>query len=286
MRERFETAGTHYFLMGETAMGWDSGAGPDEGGNVENYGTISRYIGPDALDGQFDFVLYHSSALSFASDTPGRGMSHVDFWTRASQSHFPAGAIMTPYLGSHDTSRWLSVASDPGRAGNKWSNLPAAPTTTEAYDRMVVAFGWLMALPGAPLLYMGDEYGEFGGADPDNRHMLRFGSELSAFEVSQLARVSAMGRARAALPGLRSADYRPLLVTDDVWIVARGRGADLVIVALNRGAGAATLSVPVPVDVAADGRAFRDALGSAGSWSVARQSLDLSLPARSVRYLR
>ncbi len=286
VRERFEQAGTHYFLMGETAMGWDSGAGPDAGGNVENYGTISRYIGPDALDGQFDFVLYYAGALSFAGDAPGRGMSHVDFWTRASQSHYPAGAIMTPYLGSHDTSRWLSLASDPGRAGNKWSDLPVAPSTSEAYDRMYVAFGWLMALPGAPLLYMGDEYGEFGGADPDNRHMLRFGSDLSALESAQLTRTAALGRARADLPGLRSADYRPLLVTDDVWIVARGRGADLVIVALNRGAAAATLSVPVPVDVAADGRTFSDALGSTGSWALARQNLDLSLPPRSVRYLR
>ena len=31
VRERFETAGTPVFLMGETAMGWDSSAGPSEG---------------------------------------------------------------------------------------------------------------------------------------------------------------------------------------------------------------------------------------------------------------
>ena len=285
VRERFETAGTHYFLMGETAMGWDSGAGPDSGGNVDNYGTISRYIGPDALDGQFDFVLYYASALSFANDTPGRGMSHVDFWTQASQSHYPAGAIMTPYLGSHDTSRWLSLASDPGRAGNKWSDLPSAPTTRDAYDRMYVALGWLFALPGAPLLYQGDEYGQVGGADPDNRRMTRFGTDLSALESSQLARVSALGRGRAALPGLRSTDYRPLLVTDDVWVVARGRGAELAIVALNRSASPATVSVPVPVDVAVDGRVFHDALPSGVTLTLARQSLDFTLPARSVRYL-
>ena len=28
--------------------------------------------------------------------------------------------------------------------------------------------------PGAPMLYMGDEFGQHGGADPDNRRMLDF----------------------------------------------------------------------------------------------------------------
>ena len=40
VRETFEPAGTKYFLMGETAMGWT------DGDNSENYGTIARYIGP------------------------------------------------------------------------------------------------------------------------------------------------------------------------------------------------------------------------------------------------
>lgn len=285
VRERFETAGTHYFLMGETAMGWDGSSGPDEGGNPENYGTISRYIGDDALDGQFDFVLYYAAALSFLSDAPGRGMSHVDFWTRASQTHYPAGAIMTPYLGSHDTSRYLSLASDPARAGHKWSDLPSAPATQEPYDRMVAAFGWLLAVPGAPLLYMGDEYGEFGGADPDNRHMTRFGAALAPREASQLARVSALGRARHDLPGLRSDAIRPLMVNDSLWVVARGTGAERVVVAINRSASPVSLTVPVPREVAADGAELVDALDSSTRLTVTRQSLDLSLPAWGVRYL-
>ncbi|MBM4381257.1 MAG: glycosyl hydrolase, partial [Deltaproteobacteria bacterium] len=173
LRERFEAGGTDFFIMGETAMGWDPNAGPGEGGNVANYGTISRYVGPDALDGQFDFPLYFAAALAFTQDTPGRGMAHVDFWTRASADQYPAGAVMTPYLGSHDVARFITLASDPGRAWNAWDNLPAAPGADVPYDRMYAAFGWLFAVPGMPLLYMGDEYGDFGAADPDNRHPWR-----------------------------------------------------------------------------------------------------------------
>jgi len=286
VRERFETAGTRVFLMGETAMGWDASAGPSEGGNVENYDTISRYIGPNALDGQFDFPLYYAGALQFLRDEAGRGMAHVDYWTRASTWRYPTGAIMTPYLGSHDTSRFLSLQSDPARANNQWSDPPATPTASEPYDRMYVAFGWLMSLPGAPLLYQGDEYGETGGADPDNRRPLRRGADLTAQERTQRTRVSALGRARAALPGLRSRASRTLLVTEDLYVVARGEGADLVVVALNRGASAQSVTVPVPRELAAEGRLFTDALDAATTAPVRRAALTVSLPARGVRYLR
>ena len=36
-----------------------------------------------------------------------------------------------------------------------------------AYNAAMQAYGWLLTTPGAPLLYYGDEYGEYGGADPD-----------------------------------------------------------------------------------------------------------------------
>jgi MYXO-CTERM domain-containing protein len=286
VRERFETAGTRVFLMGETAMGWDASAGPSEGGNVENYDTISRYIGPNALDGQFDFPLYYAGALQFLRDEPGRGMAHVDYWTRASTWRYPTGAIMTPYLGSHDTPRFLSLQSDPARANNQWSDPPATPTTSEPYDRMYLAFGWLMSLPGAPLLYQGDEYGETGGADPDNRRPLRIGPALTPQERAQRVRVAALGRARAALPGLRSRTSRTLLVTEDLWVVARGEGADLVLVALNRSARAQSVTVPVPRELAAEGRMFADALDPATNAPVRRAALTITLPARGVRYLR
>ena len=57
INERFELAGTDYYLKGETAMGW---SGDDLAANAEQYGTINRYIGENALDGQADFVLYHA----------------------------------------------------------------------------------------------------------------------------------------------------------------------------------------------------------------------------------
>jgi glycosidase len=284
LRERFEGAGTKLFVMGETAMGWDPNAGPAEGGNVDNYGVISRYIGPHALDGQFDFPLYFAAAQAFAEDAPGRGMAHVDFWTRASAGQYPSGAVMTPYLGSHDVARFITRASDPARAWSAWDNLPGAPDSDGPYDRMYAAFGWLLALPGMPLLYMGDEYGEFGGADPDNRHPWRPRESLSARERRQLDRVSALARARQALPGLRSRVSRTLLATEDAWVVARGEGAERVLAVVYRGAGAATLQVDTPAEWGT--AAWTDALSPGEALPVTEGKLRIPVQPWSVRYLR
>jgi len=285
VRERFETAGTRYFLMGETAQGWDGSAGPTEGGNPENYGIISRYITPYGLDGQFDFVLYYAAALQFLGDAPGRGMAHVDFWTRASMDQYPRGSIMTPYIGSHDTQRFITLTAHPDLANNKWDDLPPQPDWDEPYDRMYVALAWLMAVPGAPLLYYGDEYGEYGGADPDNRHVMRFGSDLSAREQRQLDRVRRLGRARADLVGLRRGGYRTLMADDDLWVVARGEGEDLVLTIVNRGTTPRAETIAVPTDVAVEGRTFEDALGSTQRPEVQRAAIAVDIPARSAVYL-
>lgn len=288
VRERFETAGTHVFLMGETAQGWDPNAGPDEGANPEQYGIISRYIAPRGagLDGQLDFVLYFAASLHFLKDEPSRGMAHVDFWSQASMAEYPPGAIMTPYVGSHDQPRFVSLQAHPDLAWNKWADLPPQPATDEPYHRLYVALAWLFSLPGAPLLYYGDEYGEYGGADPDNRHPARFGDALSPREAALLTRVQALGQARAALPGLRSRTWRTLHVTDDVSVVARGEGDELALVAINRTSTARFVTVPVPADVAADGRTFADALApDAPALTVTGATLNFELRPRSAKYL-
>lgn len=284
VHERFGQGAFAPFLMGETAMGWDESAGPDAGGNVENYATISRYIGPNALNGQFDFVLYYAAAMQFLRDTPGRGMAHIDYWSRESQRQYPRGAIMTPYIGSHDTSRFVSLAGTPELAGNKWENLPGVPPQ-EAYDRMYVAFGWLLAQPGAPLLYYGDEYGEYGGADPDNRHMMRFHEEQSDAERAQVARVRTLLGARRNYAGLRSTTSTTLFADEDVLVVMRGEGTTRVLVVINRSAAETHRDVAVSTDVAPESETFVDLLEPEYATSVRGGVVSLDVPARSVRYL-
>jgi glycosidase len=151
---------------------------------------------------------------------------------------------------------------------------------------MAAAFAWLFAIPGAPLLWSGDEYGEYGGSDPDNRHMHRRGAALSPNEARLLSYVQKLGRARQSLPALRRGRYRTLLATETLWCVARGEGDDLVIVVLNRSAAPQTATIPVPADVAPSARVFQDALESGATATIERAALTITLPAWRAVYLK
>jgi glycosidase len=267
VRETFEPGGSKYFLMGETAMGWSDCADPC---NDENYGTISRYIGPFGLDGQFDFVLYHGvSYRTFAYHE--KGMLHADYWTQHGLERWPEGAVMTPYIGSHDTPRFVSLAdyrgqdADHGQGipGNQWDDIAEAPQDDEAHLRMRVAMAWLLGLPGAPLLYYGDEYGQWGGADPNNRVMWRDDAALNADEKATLALVRKVGTARQQLPALRRGAYVPLWADEDALVFGRKIAAgDAAVVAVNRGAAAKMVDVEVSASLGlAAQKQLKDRLG-------------------------
>ena len=289
LKEELELAGTTYFQMGETAMGW-SDCGLDC--NKSQYGTISQYIGPFALDGQFDFVLYHGVPYRvFAYDE--KGLIHADYWAQQSQLQYPAGSVMTPFIGSHDSSRFVTLATyrgqpgwDKGVPGNQWSNVAVAPPDAEPYARHALALSWLMGLPGAPLLYYGDEYGEWGGADPGNRAFWRGDGTLSANESAVLARTQKLGAARRELVALRRGAYRSLHATETFLAFAREtKDGKVAVVALSRDPGPTTTEVTLPLTLPlANGTTLVDRLGGA-SVSVSGGKLSISLPGRGAAIL-
>lgn len=188
VRERFEQAGTDYYLFGETFTG--------------DYGLINRYISPTALDAQLDFPLFMKVPETvFARDE--LGFLHVKYWSEQSQLRFQ-GAPMVTFVGNHDVARFITKA-DPAnrdRQGSQWENLPGPPVGQEPYDRLWLAMLNLLTSPGVPLLYYGDEYGEFGGSDPDNRHLANREPNLWPEQRSQLERMRKLLLARGRLRGL------------------------------------------------------------------------------------
>lgn len=289
VRERFEQAGTRYYLLGETAMGWRDG---DIATNQSEYDTIKRYMGPLGLDGQFDFVWHHATAYRiFAYDE--KRFLHLDYWTHASLDKF-AGSTMVTYLGSHDTSRFVSMSTyrdptpgstwDRNIANNKWENLPQPPISDEPYDRQWLGTLTVFTMPGMPLLYYGDEYGEFGGGDPDNRHLMRLASQLSPREKAQLDRMSQLLKARQRLRGLRRGKLVTALLSEDLYAYARPdadptQGA---LVVLNRLATPMVASVPIPSELGwTAGATLTDQLtGSTLAVPSAGGRLSVTVPAR------
>ena len=234
INERFETVGTDYYLKGETAMGWSGDSLED---NQFQYDTINQYIGDDSLDGQADFVLYHA-VVDNVFTQGARNYQHLDYWTARSQDQYVPGSVMVPYVGSHDVPRLTSRADDgTGDAYNQWQEqgLPGQPGNDDAYQAALQAYGWLLTTPGAPLLYYGDEYGEYGGADPDNRHMYRDSTNWNDRESGLFENISALGKLRFESIALKQGTYSSKYATPDMLIYDMSHSNQNMSIILNRG---------------------------------------------------
>ena len=234
INERFETVGNDVYLKGETAMGWSGHSLED---NQAQYGAINAYMGPDGLDGQADFVLYHA-VVDNVFVSGNENYQHLDFWTNRSQDQYTPGSLMVPYVGSHDVPRLTSRAdTGTGDAYNQWveDGLPGQPGDVSAYHAALQAYGWLLTTPGAPLLYYGDEYGEYGGADPDNRHMYRAQSSWSTHEAGLFENISQLGQLRLESIALRQGAYSTRLAMANLLAYNMTHEEQTMTVVLNRG---------------------------------------------------
>ena len=230
INERFEATGTDFYLKGETAMGWSGHSLED---NAEQYQTINRYIGDNALDGQADFVLYHA-VVDNVFTTGNMNYQHLDYWTNRSQDQYVDGAIMVPYLGSHDSSRYLSRIQNDGTQWNQWEEQERPNTPSSAsYQSAKQGVAWLLTTPGAPMLYMGDEFGQHGGADPDNRRMLDFNLNDGQQDLKNFT--SEIANLRLENEALRRGVYSTFHAEADLLAYEMTTDEQSLLVVLNRG---------------------------------------------------
>jgi glycosidase len=240
LARRYETTGQRFYLVGETFTGDD--------GRFE----IGSFIGPFELDGQFDFPIYWAAVDALVRR--GRGIDALDAAVEANEDYYPAETVMSPFIGNHDLSRVFSHANGDiadlwgsGSAEQGWTDPPGPGTTAEPYERLKLAFAFLLTQRGAPLIYYGDEIGMPGAGDPDNRRMMRFGDELSALESDLLAYVETLGQTRSELRALRRGERTTLRATADFYAYARVADAgDVAIVVLNRGSSEAAETLYLP----------------------------------------
>lgn len=223
-----------FWLVGETFVGdWGGGTGPSEQ-------LIKSHVSKAELHGQFDFPLYWAIV-----ETIGRGEGDFGklFETLAgSLEYYGPDAVMSRFIGNHDVPRFISHASgaiaDKWGNGSKeqgWSNPPSLPDTSEPFDRMKMAFAFIMTVPGVPLVYYGDEIGMPGAGDPDNRRMMVFDG-LTSHQKDLKEVVARLAKMRASHPATRAGQLVNLLVEKDCLAYALTEKDDLVITVLNRGA--------------------------------------------------
>lgn len=224
---------TPFFLLGETFTG------------PADVAVIRENLGPHGLSSQFDFPVMWALRAFFAG--PGDNAAALEAaLARAEAAWDGSGAVMSPFLGNHDVPRFLSAAHGDA-TGEPWSVQPAQPTAEEPYLRMAAAFTTLFALPGAPALWQGDELGQAGAGDPDNRRPFPADDALLPPQRALRAHVAALGALRACAPALRRGARVPLVADGPLLAFARLHSGSAPVVLVAAGAaGVASATVPLP----------------------------------------
>ena len=242
--------GAPFWLIGETFTG------------ASERDLIASFVGPDLLDGQFDFPLFWTIRDAFAND---RSFRDLESALRDSENVYgDALTLMSPFLGNHDVERMATALAknDLGPWGGTIDlvaeNTTNTPARWDIINPLTMAMAFTLTLRGVPLIYQGDEVGLAGSGDPDNRRMVP--RALNADRAEILRRVSELGTARRDHPVIALGDRRELWQDDDLYVQGRWMpAADSVIIALNKG-DARTVTITLPAELAPSGARFTSIL--------------------------
>ena len=236
IRDRFPES--DFYFVGET---------------FQNRRGIAAFVGPNMLDGQFDFPLYDVLIPCFALETTG--FEALERALQASEFAYGRSVRMSPLLGNHDKSRFMAYADgdlpdpeEPDAEEVGWDrNLQV--DNPAAYTKLKLAMTFLMTIDGVPMIYYGDEIGMTGAGDPDNRRMMRFGEAVRPEEASVKDHFSKLAHARRAHPALHLGSRRVLTQSEARYAYLRAHGDDRALVIFNRGAESALFPLDVGPEI-------------------------------------
>jgi glycosidase len=255
-RSRTRAVDPKFFLLGEV---W--------GGDAE---VLDPWFAADELDAGFDFG-FQGSTLGFVQ---GRGRPQAFDRYLKSREKVRPGHLLAHFLSSHD--------------------VPGALFQLKGDEELFRLAALIqMTVSGIPVVYYGEEVARAGGDWPDNRSDMPWG-DRDILPGKGYPRDEAMRdfykkiiALRTALPALAHGEQLGLAAEGDVLVYGRRVVArkDTVVVAVNRGAGVAKASFPIPEDWASAAPGAIEDVWAHGAVAVDGGSVTLEIPARSARIL-
>ncbi len=204
----------------------------------ETYGSpelIGSYVKTGMLNAQFDFNVYFTTREALCGL---KGLDEVMNNELTSLRTYGAHHTMGNISGNHDQIRFASIAGgaiDIHAYGKEegWTQEIGIGDAETAYKRALLLEVINLTLPGVPCIYQGDEYGEVGGNDPDNRHMMRF-DNINEQEKAMRDKVAELIHYRRHSMPLLYGDMIPLIDRPDEIIYQRVYLGQKVTVIINR----------------------------------------------------
>lgn len=218
----------------------------------ETYGSpelIGSYVKAGMLNAQFDFNIYHT-AIDVFSNHWNKSMRELANVIEESGAAYGAHNTMGVISGNHDKTRFISLAGgavswDEDGKDAGWNRHVGIGDSVRAYSKALLLEKFNLTIPGVPCIYQGDEYGQEGANDPDNRRMMRF-SGYNHFEQHNLDEVRRFAQERRSNIALQFGDYLPLYVDDATLVFLRTYMGQGMLVAINNAESAIDLDLVIP----------------------------------------
>ena len=202
-----------------------------------SYNLVSSYVNNGQLDAQFNFNLYDTALPAFYE--PDVSFKALEKELKKTENIYGPVHLMGNIMDSHDKTRFMAyadfdvTAADGNAIEIGWNNPPEVDDTN-SYNKAELYYAYMMTIPGLPVVYYGSEFGMTGAGDPDNRRIMRFGTELSKQEKQMLNSTRKLIAERNENPALRYGDFYTLDVSDDLFAYVRSDFEQRVLVVLNK----------------------------------------------------
>ncbi|MBQ6073375.1 MAG: hypothetical protein IJK90_05635 [Bacteroidales bacterium] len=224
----------------------------------ETYGStslINSYVKPGMQDAQFDFNVYDT--FIWATTRPDGSFEGLADRLAEDMSVYGSHHLMGNITGNHDRSRYICLASgdvsqdeDQKLAG--WHR-DIRVTNPVGYRYLKMLHALNFTIPGIPCIYYGDEYGQPGANDPDNRRWMQF-EGLSADEKDVLSCTEGLAALHNGSMALIYGDFKLLMADRDILAWSRTYMGETVVTVLNKGTVAQKVDLSLPCGLTCQGR--------------------------------
>ena len=224
----------------------------------ETYGStalINSYVKPGMQDAQFDFNVYDT--YIWATTRPDGSFEGLAGRLAEDLSVYGSHHLMGNITGNHDRSRYVCLASgdvsqdeDQKLAG--WHR-DIRVTNPQGYRYLEMLHALNFTLPGVPCIYYGDEFGQPGANDPDNRRWMQFDG-LTPDELHVLDCTKHLAALRSGSMALLYGDYKLLRADKDILAYSRTYMGETIVTVLNKGDKTTEVPITLPLGLESHGK--------------------------------